>query len=228
MKRSPLKPSTKPLARAPFRSRPKEPGAVLMLPAEPKPAPGPRKRKCAVCRESFAPITPWAKACKPECAHALVERTKAQQKAKAARQERAQDKIKLEGMKTYPQLIREAQRAFNEAVRWRDRLAGHACISSGRALDWSGNAVDAGHYRSVGSAPNQRFNFDNCHAQSKHDNQYKAGNAVDYRIGLIARIGLARVEALEADNTPRKWTHDELRTMKAEFQRMVRELKKEN
>lgn len=28
MKRSPLKPSTKPLARAPFRSRPKEPGAV--------------------------------------------------------------------------------------------------------------------------------------------------------------------------------------------------------
>lgn len=194
--------------------------------AEPKPAPGPRKRKCSVCRESFAPITPWAKACKPECAQALVEKLKAQQKAKQQRQERAQDKIKREGMKTYPQLIREAQKAFNEAVRWRDRLAGHACISSGRPLDWSGNATDCGHYRSTGSAPHLRFNFDNAHAQSKHDNQYKAGNAVDYRIGLIARIGLARVEALESDNTPRKWTHDELRTMKAEFQQMVRELKR--
>ncbi len=156
---------------------------------------------------------------------ALVELVKAKQRAKAQRQERAADKVKREGMKTYPQLIREAQRAFNEAVRWRDRLAGHACISSGRALDWSGNGTDCGHYRSVGSAPHLRFNEDNAHAQSKHDNQYKSGNAVDYRIGLIARIGLARVEALESDNTPRKWTHDELRTMKAEFQRMVRELK---
>lgn len=194
-------------------------------PSEPKPQLGPRKRKCAICKEPFQPRSAWAKVCNPECAQELAMKVTAQQKTKAQRQERAQDKIKREGMKTYQQLVREAQRSFNEVIRLRDKLAGHACISSGRHLDWNGNAVDAGHYRSTGSAPHLRFNFDNCHAQSKHDNQYKSGNAVDYRIGLITRIGLARVEALEADNIPRKWTHDELRAMKTEFQRVVRELK---
>jgi hypothetical protein len=130
-------------------------------------------------------------------------------------------------MKTYPQLIKDVQRVFNQAVRLRDQLAGYACISSGRPLDWSGNAVDSGHYRSTGSAPHLRFNFDNAHAQSKHDNQYKAGNAVDYCIGLIARIGLERVEALESDNTPRKWSRDELQTMKEEFKLIVAKFKKE-
>lgn len=166
------------------------------------------------------------KACGPDCAQALAEIARKAQKARETRQERAQDKIKRESMKTYPQLIREAQKAFNSFVRLRDQLAGHPCISSGRPLDWSGNAVDAGHFRSTGSAPHLRFNEDNCHAQSKHDNQYLAGNAVDYRINLVARIGLDRVEALEADNTPRKWSHDELRGIKEHYQRLVRERKK--
>lgn len=191
-----------------------------------KPPKGPKLKKCKICREPFIPRNMGHVACKPDCAQIHGATVAAKQKAKAQRQERAQDKVKREGMKTYPQLIREAQAAFNLVVRLRDQLAGHACVSSGRPLDWNGNAVDAGHYRSTGSAPHLRFNFDNCHAQSKHDNQYKAGNAVDYRIGLIARIGLARVEALEADNMPRKWTHDELRAMKAEFQAMARQLKK--
>ena len=192
-----------------------------------KPPKGPKLKKCKICREPFMPRNMGHVACKPDCAQIHGATVAAKQKAKAQRQERAQDKVKREGMKTYPQLIRETQSAFNSAVRLRDQLAGYPCISSGRPLDWNGNAVDAGHWRSTGSAPHLRFNFDNCHAQSKHDNQYKAGNAVDYRIGLIVRIGIARVEALEADNMPHKWTHDELRAMKAEFQAMARELKKE-
>lgn len=205
----------------------KAPLARKQFVSESKPSTGkPRMKKCAICRQKFQPMTPWAKACKPECAEALVEMVKAKQQAKAQRQERAADKVKREGMKTYPQLIAETQREFNKMIRLRDQLAGYACISSGRPLDWSGNAVDCGHYRSVGSAPHLRFHPDNAHAQSKHDNQYKSGNAVDYRLGLIARIGLARVEALEANNTPAKWTHEELRAMKADYQRRVREMKK--
>lgn len=210
---------SKPLERQPFRSK---------VPAvEPKPAPGPRKIRCKVCKSQFLPSESWIKHCSTDCGAELGLMLVAKQRAKQQRQERAQDKVKREGMKTYPQLIRDAQKAFNAAVRLRDQIAGWPCISSGRPLDWSGNAVDSGHYRSTGSAPHLRFNFDNAHAQSKHDNQYKAGNAVDYRIGLIARIGLERVEALEANNTPRKWTHDELRAMKEDFQRLVRDLKKE-
>jgi len=199
--------------------------APLTLPAEPKPPPGRRRRKCVICREPFEPRSMTHKACGPDCAKQHAEFVRVKQKAKAQRQERAQDKIKREGMKTYPQLIREAQKAFNAFIRLRDRIAGHPCISSGRPLDWSGNAVDAGHFRSTGSAPHLRFNEDNCHAQSKMENRFLAGNAIDYRINLITRTSLARVEALEAVNTPRKWTHDELRGIKTHYQRRVRELK---
>src|ERR1700741_2138300 len=165
IRKTPLKPSAKPMIRSAFK------------PSLPKPEKGPRKRKCAICKQPFEPRSMTHKACGPDCAESLAIKVAAAQKTKQQRQERAQDKIRLEGMKTYPQLVREAQKAFNEAVRLRDRLAGYSCISSGRPLDWSGNAVDCGHYRSTGSAPHLRFNFENAHAQSKHDNQYKSGNA---------------------------------------------------
>jgi hypothetical protein len=177
-----------------------------------------RKRKCAVCRDQFEPRSISHKACKPACAQALVKET--HQKA-----ERKQDRARKVALKTRGEWLKEAQAVFNAFIRERDKLAGHACISSGRPLDWSGNAVDAGHYRSVGSAPHLRFNEDNCHAQSKHDNQYKSGNAVDYRLGLIARIGLAAVEALEADQTPRRYTIPELQQIKATFKAKLAELR---
>lgn len=186
-----------------------------------------KPKKCRICAKEYQPVSSTSKVCSGACALKLLQKHAAQQKTRQRRQERAQDREKLEAMKTYPQLVRECQKAFNAVVRYRDMLAGYPCISSGRPLDWNGNAVDAGHYRSTGSAPHLRFNFDNCHAQSKHDNLWKSGNAVDYRINLIARIGLARVEALEADNTPANWSHDDLRRMQAEFRAMLRKMKKE-
>jgi hypothetical protein len=179
-----------------------------------------RTRKCAVktCRQPFQPRSMTHKCCSPECAQQHV----AAEKAKKDRQERQKG---LQALKTKRDYIRDAQQAFNSWVRFRDMLAGHPCISSGRILDWSGNAVDAGHYRSIGSAPHLRFNEDNCHAQSKHDNQWKSGNAVDYRLGLIARIGIVRVEALESDNSIKKWTVEELIAIRDNYRKKLRELK---
>ncbi len=48
-----------------------------------------------------------------------------------------------------------------------------------------------------------------------------------YRLGLIERIGLARVEALEADQAPRKYTADELRAIRDLYRAKLRELVKE-
>lgn len=142
-----------------------------------------------------------------------------------ARAERKEIKAKRESIKTRAQLMREAQQAFNKFIRLRDQIAGHVCISSGQPLDWSGNNVDAGHYRSTGSAPHLRFDERNCHAQSKKDNRYLSGNAVDYRIGLIARIGLESVELLEADQTPRKYTIEELKEIISTYRAKTKELK---
>ncbi len=144
-----------------------------------------------------------------------------------ADRERREIKVRKEKLKSRGEYLREAQIAFNAYIRARDQLAGHACISSGNPLDWTGNAVDAGHYRSVGAAPHLRFDERNCHAQSKQDNRFLSGNAVDYRIGLIARIGLEAVEALEADQSVRKYTIDELKAITAEYRAKLRELKKE-
>lgn len=44
-----------------------------------------------------------------------------------------------------PQLMKGANEAFAAFIRERDRQAGHACISSGKPLNWSAwNQVDAG------------------------------------------------------------------------------------
>lgn len=177
---------------------------------------------CKHCGKEFTPARAMQSVCGPLCASRYV---KAQKKEKAAT-ERATLKSRKEKAKTRGQWMREAQAAFNAFIRERDRAAGYPCISSGRPLDWSGNMVDAGHWRSTGAAPHLRFHEDNCHAQSKHDNQFLSGNAVEYRVRLIERIGLERVEALESDNEPRKYTIDDLKEIISTYKAKSRELAK--
>jgi FtsZ-binding cell division protein ZapB len=188
--------------------------------------PKPKTCKNPVCRASFVPQRLGQAVCSPKCALATVEVQKAKEKKSLALADRREIKVRKEALKSRGDHMREAQQAFNEYIRTRDQAAGHLCISSGKPLDWSGNAVDAGHYRSVGSAPHLRFDERNCHAQSKQDNRFLSGNAVDYRIGLIARIGQEAVDALESDQSVRKYTVDEIKAIKATYRAKTRELKK--
>jgi hypothetical protein len=198
-----------------------------------------RAKKCPECGEKYQPTRPLQPCCeKDDCrvSYAMrhIEAKRKRQKMQLSKAERiaaADDrktiKIRKEAIKTRGDYTKEAQREFNAYIRWRDRAAGLPCISSGRPLDWSSNSVDAGHYRSTGSAPHLRFDERNCHAQSKMDNRYLAGNAVDYRINLIARIGLEAVEALEADNEPRKYTVEQLKAIKDHYIAKRKELMKQ-
>lgn len=185
----------------------------------------PKARHCEVCQTLYTPQRMGQRVCGPVCGLKTARKIRADAKV-AAKAERASTRARKEAIKTIAQLIADAQVAFNAFIRERDRQAGYNCISSGRPLDWSGNAVDAGHYRSTGAAPHLRFNEDNCHAQSKQDNRFLAGNAIDYRVGLIARIGLPRVEALEADNGVKKWTRDGLIGIRDEYKKKLKDLRK--
>lgn len=188
-----------------------------------------KHRKCAnpECRKEFTPaFSTTQKVCKWQCGLAIKDQNHDKARKAIASQERVEHRERKEKVKTRGQHMQECQIAFNAYIRMRDQIAGHCCISSGRPLDWSGNATDAGHYRSVGSAPHLRFDERNCHAQSKQDNRFLSGNAVDYRIGLIARIGLEAVEALEADQSTRKYTIEDLKAIKAEYRAKIREMKK--
>jgi hypothetical protein len=113
----------------------------------------------------------------------------------------------------------EAQAAFNKYVRLRD--ADCPCISCGITYGkWN-----AGHYRSVGSNPSLRFEPLNNHKQCVQCNQSKSGNAIEYRIGLIARIGLESVEWLEGPHEPKKYTIEDLKAIKAKYTALAKDMK---
>lgn len=172
-----------------------------------------RNRKCRWCGAEFEKQRPMQVVCSPRCGIAYGAQKKAQkaQKAIAAARKLQREvlKIRRRNLETKPQLIKKAQTAFNAFIRERDK--NKPCISCGIPLPNRPNGYDAGHYRSVGSAPNLRFEELNCHGQCKHCNNWLSGNHVNYRIRLIERIGLAAVEALESDNEPRPYTREELR-----------------
>lgn len=188
----------------------------------------PKKCKAPGCGKPFKPTMTTQKVCSIACAKAMAKDPKLQKVAAKAITKQAREDLKerREKLKSKGDHLREAQQAFNAYIRERDRLAGYPCISSGRPLDWNGNAVDAGHYRSTGAAPHLRFDEKNCHAQSKHDNRYLSGNVADYRIGLIQRIGLEAVEALERDQSVRRHTIEDLQAIKAMYRQKLRDLKR--
>lgn len=162
-----------------------------------------------------------------EAQAAKAERKKAKEARAAAKVDRAETRRRKESAKTPQKLKKEAEHEFNAFIRARD--AHLPCISCGAPPpDLSGLHAgrDAGHYRSVGSAAHLRYHEDNVNAQCVHCNQHGAGRAVEYRIGLIARIGEARVVALETNNTIRKWQHDELREIRDTYKAKLKELRK--
>jgi hypothetical protein len=184
--------------------------------------PKPRKPKvCKHCRTAFVPSRPMQSICNTVACAAGYAATKREQKV---RKEIREAKAKA---KTRSQWLKETQAEFNKWVRTRD--AGKPCICCGKPLSGGdiGGAYDCGHYRSVGSAPHLRFHPDNAHAQNKQCNRWGAGRAVDYRLGLIARIGLAAVEALEADQESRKYSIEDLKAIKATYIAKRKQLEKE-
>lgn len=178
-------------------------------------------KQCRHCDKPFVPNPPLAVVCSVRCARAFVSAQR--------REKREQEKQKLKdreaALKRIPDLIKEAQREFNSYIRARD--ADKPCICCGQPLGLSavGGGFDCGHYRSTGSASHLRFHEDNAHAQRKVCNRWGAGRAVDYRIGLVARIGLERVEALECNNAIHKWEPEELIEIRDHYKAKLRALK---
>jgi hypothetical protein len=143
--------------------------------------------------------------------------------AKAKAKDKKETREKLDAMRTKPQLVKLAQTAFNAFIRARD--AGKPCLCCGKPLGTEPNTFDAGHYRSVGSAPHMRFVEDNVHGQTKYCNNHLGGNHVAYRQGLIQRIGQRAVELIESDNTTRKYTREALIELARHYNAETRKLK---
>lgn len=183
-----------------------------------------RLKTCKACREPFNPARPMQKACSADCAIAMAKKQAETAVLKKKREELKKDRARRQALKTIPDLIQEAQSAFNRYIRLRD--AGRGCISCGIPLQLGGvgGGFDCGHFRSRGAAGHLRFHEDNAHGQCKRCNRRLAGNAGAYRVGLLDRIGPARLHALEADNAPRKWTRELLEQIKRDYTVKARNL----
>ncbi len=187
---------------------------------EPKPTPGPRMKRCAVCRNSFEPRSAWAKVCGADCSVIHGAKVTAAQKAKAQRQERAETKAKL---KTRSDWLKEAQAAWNSYVRARD--LGLPCCSCGAMPEQKfGGTMDCSHYRSRGSAPHLKFHLHNAAAACVKCNRFLGGNIAALRVGLIERIGLEKVLAVEQNNEPRKFDIEYLDRIKKIFTKKAKRL----
>lgn len=185
----------------------------------------PREKACRVCAGIFTATRPMEHTCGVECALTLARQKREKTEAKAEKLERARKraekaaaKARLKSRRDY---LKEAQAAFNGWIRARD--AGLPCISCGRQHQ---GQMQAGHYRTVGAHPELRFEPANCHAQCAPCNNHLSGNLVEYRKGLLAKIGSELLDWLEGDHPARHYTVEALQAMTTHYRAETRKLLK--
>lgn len=206
----------------------------------------PRAKTCkwVECRKRFMPERTMQSVCSPMCGilkaradkakkDACENRKRVREEKRLAAIERKKNREAKEKLKGRGYFIEKAQAAFNAFIRERDHPLPCICCGSWPSygqlgmFNMPGGEWDAGHFRSRGAAPHLRFDERNAHKQLKYCNHYKSGNISGYRIGLIQRIGLPAVEALEADDEPRHYSIDDLKRIAIEYRAKTRELKKQ-
>ncbi|MBW6226796.1 recombination protein NinG [Pseudomonas aeruginosa] len=183
-----------------------------------------KTRKCQnpACSQEFTPrFSSTQKVCSPACALAIKDKHAKPARKAIDDRERREIKVRKERLKSKADHLREAQAAFNEFIRWRDW--DRPCISCGRFHD---GQYHAGHYRSVGSHPELRFDEDNVHKQCAPCNNHKSGDVVNYRINLVAKIGAEAVARLEGPHDAGKWTVEEIKAIKALYRAKARDAKR--
>lgn len=187
-----------------------------------------KTRRCKNCKtknEKFAVIGINA-FCDYDCAakfgreKAKLDKEKADKKKHAARKKKFKDNDK-------PLREREAQKAVNAYIRKRDEK--ELCISCRNELKnpngYIGKSgVHAGHYKSRGGYPELRFEELNINSQCYRCNVQLSGNIENYRINLVEKIGLEKVEWLEGPHKAKKYTCAELKEIELKYKAKLKDL----
>ena len=198
--------------------------------------------KNPACRKKFKPVRPFQKGCCMDCdyeiAMAAVMKKREQAAAKAkrdavekAKQKRRDLRERKAQLKSRNDWVKEAQAEFNKFIRLRD--ASEPCISCGEVNPpmLHGGQWDCGHYLSVGSHPELRFEELNAYKQCKSCNggagRYAGKNRTvsqKYRENLIQKIGLTKVEWLEGPHDAKHYTIDDLKEITAKYKAKCKQL----
>ncbi len=183
----------------------------------------PKRKRCKQCGKSFQPYLTTAATCSYQCAIEYTSDPGNRKKVveKAQKDDRKETKAKLRqlGRSDRSKAEKAAQAAFNKYIRERDKDL--PCISCGRNHK---GQYHAGHYKTRGAHKELALNELNCHKQCAPCNNHLSGNLVNYRVNLIEKIGLDKVEWLEGPHEPKKYTVDELWDIEKQYKQKLKEL----
>jgi len=179
-----------------------------------------KTKTCAVCKIQFEKKRMGQKCCGPECSYKKVI-LDAQKLARIQNRKLKRDcnHRQLSWWHDY-RIQNTTAWWFNRYIRKRDQDL--PCVSCGTVVagQWH-----CSHFRSVGAAGHLRYTPDNAHKSCSVCNQQESGNIGEYRIALIDKIGLIRVEALENNNQIKRWSLTELEFTRDKFKLMTKEMK---
>lgn len=184
-----------------------------------------RRTKCPHCKGKLEAGQRIHPACIEGYADAQAEKAKrtAEKKARAeAKVQRASIKKSLIRLRTLSEWKAIAQKETNSLVILRDKDL--PCISCGRVHS---EVWHAGHYRSRGSAPHLALDLRNIHKQCPQCNMHLHGNLIEYRKGLVQRMGESFVIELEGDQVSRKYTKHDMEFIAQERRQQKKELERE-
>jgi len=184
------------------------------------------KRKCGYCGKFFDRdkmiIAPVAAFCNASHRYKYgIEKTSELQKRskEITRKKHATEKREYRSnvLKTRKEAAKTACHAY---IRERDK--GLPCICCGEPLKPD---YQAGHFKESGNNPLIRYDEDNIHGQNLNCNYFKGGDSGMYRVNLIERIGITRVEKLEIPNSGTlKRTPDDYLAIENYYKRKLKEL----
>ena len=188
----------------------------------------PKLKTCKSCKGKFEPTQFAQVVCDYKCGLRHVEAQRRKKKAKEDKEDRKDLRRRKEALKTKGEYLKEAQIVFNKFIRLRDNK--EPCISCQKFTNdkglTTGSRWDCGHYKSRGAHPELRFEELNCAKQCVKCNRELSGNIVSYRMNLINKIGIEKLDWLEGNHKPTNYTIEDVKEIKKKYAKKARELEK--
>ena len=172
-----------------------------------------RAKTCKACQIKFIPERQFQAVCSWECSLEYNKILK-QKKVRKEKKEFKENDIAV--------LKRLAQTLVNKWIRVRDNAL--PCISCG--FNGDSRQWHASHYMPMGNNSAIRFNEENIHKACSICNNHLSGNLVPYRFALINKIGIDRVEWLEQQKQPKKWSLEELKEIIKTYKEKIKNKEK--
>lgn len=198
----------------------------------------PKQKHCAVCQNEFTPRNTLQKVCCASCALDYAQGVKAKEykkQASAAKRDYYRQDVKWQLKKCQP--VFNLLRRLQEIKWYRDCGMEPICISCSGTIgndEWCN-----GHFKSVGSSSSLRFDPRNSYLQ--HNKRCNSALSADingtptthgYKKGLILRFGEKEGQEIidyceQNAAAVTRWDWQELESMRKEWNKEIRELKKE-